>query len=51
MCHEKFRQSFEEESRKRGENAYAQDLISWHDGERNAAIQEVNQIKYAQTLP
>uniref|UniRef100_A0A1I7VGA5 Phosphatidylinositol-4-phosphate 3-kinase n=1 Tax=Loa loa TaxID=7209 RepID=A0A1I7VGA5_LOALO len=38
------RQSYEEESRKRRENANAQDLICWDDLEKNVAIQEVDQL-------
>ncbi|KAM3726746.1 Phosphatidylinositol 3-kinase piki-1 [Dirofilaria immitis] len=38
------RQSYEEESRKRKENTYDQDLICWDDVEKNAAIQEVDQL-------
>uniref|UniRef100_A0A8R1XX44 Phosphatidylinositol-4-phosphate 3-kinase n=1 Tax=Onchocerca volvulus TaxID=6282 RepID=A0A8R1XX44_ONCVO len=37
------RQSYEEESRKRRESAYAQDLICWDDVEKNARIQEIDQ--------
>lgn len=39
-----FRQSYEEESRKRRENAYAQDLICWDDVEETSTIQEINQL-------
>uniref|UniRef100_A0A0R3S5X0 phosphatidylinositol 3-kinase n=1 Tax=Elaeophora elaphi TaxID=1147741 RepID=A0A0R3S5X0_9BILA len=37
------RQSYEEESRNRRENAYAQDLICWDD-EKNSANEEVNKL-------
>ncbi|VDO27739.1 unnamed protein product [Onchocerca flexuosa] len=38
------RQSYEEESRKRRESAYAQDLIYWDDVEKNTRIQEISQL-------
>ncbi|VDN86127.1 unnamed protein product [Brugia pahangi] len=52
------RQSYKEESRKRRENAYAQDLICWDDVEKNT--QEVNEcnadirsrcLTYTHTFP